>query len=85
MLSAIKEVGLAHEEFSRDEKLKTRALGQSPLEKSKATANASGNLRRETQLRRRTPLLLGRKPRRQPPLGRDLGNQDFPKTRRMRR
>ena len=85
MLSAIKEVGLAHEEFHRDEKFRIRALGQPPLEKAKAMANASGNLRRETQLRRRTPLLLEIKPRRQPTLDLDLGNQDFPKTRKMRR
>ena len=50
-----------------------------------AMANASGSLKRQTQLRRRTPLLLGRKPRRHPPLDLDLGNQDFPKNRRMRR
>ena len=94
LLAAIKEVGLAAEEFSRDEKLKDKGPGATPSGKGKGNgkrkresgkANASVSLERQTQLRRRTTLLLGRKPRRHPPLDLDLGNQDFPKTRRMRR
>ena len=83
--SAIKVVGLVQKTFTEFTSSRTRALGQPPLEKAMAMANASGNLRRETQLRRRNPLLLGRKTRRQPPLGLDLGNQDSLRTRSMRR
>ena len=94
LLAAIKEVGLAAEEFSRDEKLKDKGPGATPSGKGKGNgkhkresemASASGSLRWQTQPRRRTPLFLESKPRRHPPLDLNLGNQDIPKTRRMRR
>ena len=80
-----KRLALLLKSFPKMRNLMTRALGQPPLEKAKAIANASGSLKRQMQLRRRTPLLLGSKPRRHPLLDLDLGNQDFPKTCRMRR
>ena len=79
----LKRLALLTKSFTEIRSLRTRALGQPPLEKARTMANASGNLKRETQLRRRTPLLLGRKPRRKPPQGLDLGNQDSARTRRM--
>ena len=44
LLSAIKEVALPTKSFPEMRNSRTRALGQPPLEKAKAMANASGNL-----------------------------------------
>ena len=46
LLSAIKEVGLTHEECYRDEKLKNKDSRASPLKRAKEIANTSWSLRR---------------------------------------
>ena len=71
--------------FPEMRNLRTRALGQPPLEKEKVMTNTSRSQRRQTQLQSSTLLLLGSRPRWHPLLYLDLGNQDFPKTRRTRR
>ena len=65
LIAAMKEVGLAHEQFLREEKLKERTTS-APSGKQKA--NASRRLKSQTQLRMRRRLPLGRNPRKMLPL-----------------
>ena len=81
LIAAMKEVGLAHKQFLREEKLKERTTS-APSGKQKA--NAIGRLRSQTQLRMRRRLPLGRNPTKMLPLGLVLGRPGSPRNRRKK-
>ena len=74
LIAAMKGVGLAHEQFLREEKLKERTTsapsGKKKGKRKRETekSNASVRLRSQTQLRMRRRLPLGRNPRKMLPL-----------------